>query len=61
MISVPPSHIEENVHTALTEDIGHGDITSLIIPEEAISLANVISRESAIICGIDWFEEVFNQ
>ena len=61
MISVPHSHIEENVHTALTEDIGHGDITSLIIPEEAISLANVISRESAIICGIDWFEEVFSQ
>ena len=61
MISVPRSYIEDSVHTALTEDIGHGDITSLMIPEDAVSLANVITREDAIICGIDWFEEVFNQ
>lgn len=61
MTSVPHSYIEDTVNAALTEDIGSGDITSSIIPEDEVSLANVISREYAIICGIDWFEEVFNQ
>jgi len=58
---VPHSYIEESVHTALTEDIGTGDVTARLIPEDDFSLATVISRESAIICGIDWFEEVFAQ
>jgi nicotinate-nucleotide pyrophosphorylase (carboxylating) len=61
MTSVPHSYIEDSVHSALTEDIGNGDITSRIIPEDDVSLARVISREKAIICGVDWFEEVFNQ
>lgn len=61
MTSVPHSYIEDTVHAALTEDVGSGDITSRIIPEDDVSLANVITREPAIICGIDWFEEVFNQ
>ena len=61
MTAVPHSYIEESVNSALTEDIGSGDVTSSIIPEDEVSLANVISRERAIICGIDWFEEVFSQ
>jgi len=58
---VPHSYIEEIVHTALTEDIGSGDVTAKLIPEDDFSLATVISREAATICGIDWFEEVFAQ
>ena len=58
---LPHSYIEESVHTALTEDIGNGDVTAKLIPEDDFSLATVISREPAIICGIDWFEEVFAQ
>ncbi len=58
---VPHSYIEQSVHTALTEDIGSGDVTARLIPEDDFSLASVISREDAIICGIDWFEEVFSQ
>jgi len=58
---LPHSYIEESVHTALTEDIGSGDVTAKLIPEDDFSLATVISREPAIICGIDWFEEVFAQ
>lgn len=60
-MNVPHSYIEDSVHSALTEDIGNGDITSRIIPEDDVSLARVISREKAVICGVDWFEEVFNQ
>jgi len=58
---VPHSYIEESVHIALNEDIGSGDVTAKLIAEDEFSLATVISREAATICGIDWFEEVFAQ
>ena len=58
---VPQSYIEESVNNALAEDIGLGDVTSKLIPEDDFSIATVITREAAVICGIDWFEEVFNQ
>lgn len=58
---VPQSYIEESVNNALAEDIGMGDVTSKLIPEDDFSIATVITREAAVICGIDWFEEVFNQ
>jgi nicotinate-nucleotide pyrophosphorylase (carboxylating) len=58
---VTHSTIEETVHTALREDIGDGDITAELIPAESVSLANVISREDCVFCGMEWFEEVFRQ
>lgn len=58
---IPHSYIEESVHNALKEDIGNGDVTANLIPEDEFSLASVIAREPAIICGVDWFEEVFAQ
>ena len=58
---VPHSYIEESIITALAEDIGTGDVTANLISEDEFSLASVISREAAIICGIDWFDEVFAQ
>lgn len=58
---VPHSYIEESVNTALNEDIGSGDVTAKLIAEDDFSLATVITRETATICGIDWFEEVFAQ
>jgi nicotinate-nucleotide pyrophosphorylase (carboxylating) len=60
-MSVNQSTIEETVHIALREDIGDGDITAELIPADAVSLANVISRENCVFCGMDWFEEVFRQ
>jgi len=60
-MSVTPSAIEGTVHIALREDIGDGDITAELIPADAVSLANVISREACVFCGMDWFEEVFRQ
>lgn len=49
------------VKAALLEDIGSGDITAELIPENKIVTAQVITRESAIICGIDWVSETFKQ
>lgn len=60
-MQVPHSYIEDSVQLALQEDIGSGDVTAKLIAEDDFSLATVISREPAIICGVDWFEEVFAQ
>ncbi len=46
---------------ALQEDIGDLDITAQLIPESQHIVANVISREFAVLCGQPWVEEVFRQ
>ena len=56
-----PDDIQETVRRALAEDIGDGDITAALIPEMAQCDATVISRENAIICGVAWFDAVFQQ
>jgi len=61
ILNVPQSIIEENVHIALKEDIGDGDITAELIPAENNSLATVITRERCVFCGMDWFEESYQQ
>jgi len=48
-----------SVREALAEDIGTGDITACLIPEEASTTATVFSREPAVLCGMAWFNAVF--
>ena len=50
-----------NVQHALNEDIGSGDITAALIPEQQQAIARLICREQAVICGRPWFDEVFRQ
>jgi nicotinate-nucleotide pyrophosphorylase (carboxylating) len=53
--------IPEAVKQALQEDVGSGDITAQLIPESQQATARVISRQAAVICGVDWVNEVFKQ
>jgi nicotinate-nucleotide pyrophosphorylase (carboxylating) len=53
--------IPQSVARALEEDIGSGDITAQLIPEDKQATAVVISREASVICGRPWVEEVFYQ
>ncbi|MGH1461354.1 MAG: carboxylating nicotinate-nucleotide diphosphorylase [Neptuniibacter sp.] len=53
--------IPDAVKSALLEDIGTGDITAHLIPAELQARARVISRQSAVICGVDWVNEAFRQ
>src|SRR5690242_2680195 len=55
------AEIEKSVSQALAEDIGSGDLTASLIPHEETATATVISRESAILCGKEWFEACFRQ
>ena len=54
-------NIKRTVSLALEEDIGTGDITAQLIPEDKVADGYVISREKAIICGQPWVNEVFKQ
>jgi nicotinate-nucleotide pyrophosphorylase (carboxylating) len=49
------------VAAALDEDIGSGDITAALIPEQARASARVMTREPGVICGRPWVDEVFRQ
>jgi nicotinate-nucleotide pyrophosphorylase (carboxylating) len=52
--------VNQSVFTAMLEDIGSGDLTAQLIPEENTAEATIISREDAVICGIDWVEACFH-
>jgi nicotinate-nucleotide pyrophosphorylase (carboxylating) len=51
--------IKKNVSQALAEDIGAGDLTVLLIPERQTLVADVVIRENAVLCGVQWFELCF--
>ncbi|EAT11504.1 carboxylating nicotinate-nucleotide diphosphorylase [Bermanella marisrubri] len=53
--------IEQAVTRALSEDVGTGDITAMLIPEENTSHAKVITRDDAVIAGQAWVNETFKQ
>ncbi|VXB29159.1 quinolinate phosphoribosyltransferase [Pseudomonas sp. 8AS] len=55
------AEIQANVRCALHEDIGSGDITAQLIPAERQARATIITRESAVIAGTAWVDEVFRQ
>jgi nicotinate-nucleotide pyrophosphorylase (carboxylating) len=53
--------LAQQVRIALDEDIGDGDITAALIPAQNTASATVICRETATICGQDWFNAAFLQ
>ncbi len=61
MTAPSASYVSETVRLAIVEDVADGDLTALLIPETQRSRANLITRESAIVCGRAWVDEVFRQ
>ena len=51
--------IRANVRAALDEDVGAGDLTAQLIPEDAVGHARMLTREDAVLCGAAWFEACF--
>ena len=49
---------EQNILAALLEDIGSGDLTGKLVPNDTRVTARVIVREDAVLCGAPWFEGV---
>ena len=56
-----PADIPDCVARALQEDIGSGDITAMLIPEQQQAKGEVLCRQHAVICGTAWVDEVFKQ
>ena len=52
---------EANIQTALAEDVGSGDVTGKLVPENEWVKARVVVREAAVLCGAPWFEGVMAQ
>lgn len=46
--------IQMNIQQALQEDIGEGDITALLTPEDEQATATIITREDMILAGQPW-------
>lgn len=53
--------IIDSVRRALAEDVGEGDITAQLIPVGTLARGTIITRETAILCGRPWVDEVFRQ
>ena len=49
---------EQNMASALAEDIGSGDWTAQLLPDSAVVQAKLTVREAAVLCGAPWFEGV---
>ena len=58
---IPNDQLEAQVRTALAEDVGSGDITAGLIPEDATASARVITREDGVLCGSAWVNATFAQ
>ena len=49
------------IRLALNEDVGSGDLSAGLIPENKTAQANIICRDNAVMCGQAWLNEVFHQ
>jgi len=53
--------IGPGVAAALAEDVGAGDLTASLVDADAVVGATIIARESLVLCGEAWVNEVFRQ
>jgi len=53
--------VERNVRDALAEDIGAGDITARLIPDNARGHAVIITRDAGVFCGKAWADAACRQ
>lgn len=54
-------NIIASVRAALEEDIGSGDYTAMLVPDDCNAHATVISRDAAVLCGGPWFSKCFSE
>jgi len=53
--------IARQVAAALAEDLGSGDVTAALVPASQQVRAQILAREPAVLCGIDWADATFKQ
>lgn len=64
-MSIPQSLLEQsiqiNIQQALQEDIGDGDITAMLTPEDEQATATIITRETMILAGRPWVDALIKR
>jgi nicotinate-nucleotide pyrophosphorylase (carboxylating) len=53
--------IGKNVADALAEDLGKGDLTAELVDADEIVGATIVARQSCVLAGQPWVDEVFSQ
>ena len=53
--------VTADVTRALREDVGLGDLTAKLIPEGKGAQARLLTRQSGILCGTEWFRRTFEE
>ena len=57
--AIDPAVVEADVRRALSEDLGDGDLSAALVPESRRLSANIIARETLVLCGSPWAEACF--
>ena len=53
--------VTRDVTRALAEDVGTGDLTARLIPADKIAHARLLTRQSGVLCGVEWFRRTFEE
>lgn len=53
--------VTADVTRALQEDMGNGDLTARLVPEDQAARARLMTRQSGVLCGTDWFQRTFEE
>ena len=61
-----PHHLVEETVTAdvtraLAEDVGTGDLTARLVPEGKPGKARLMTRQTGVLCGAEWFQRTFEE
>lgn len=58
---VAAASVQRDILAALSEDVGDGDITAELLPEDGLAEAQIITREAGVLSGIPWAQAVFSE
>lgn len=53
--------VTADVTRALQEDLGTGDITARLVPADRSARARLMTRQSGVLCGVEWFRRTFEE
>jgi nicotinate-nucleotide pyrophosphorylase (carboxylating) len=53
--------VTADVTRALKEDIGLGDLTARLVPQGKTAHARLLTRQSGVLCGVEWFNRTFEE
>ena len=53
--------VTADVTRALAEDVGVGDLTAALVPRDKTCAARLLTRQDAILCGVEWFNRTVEE